>query len=671
MLIKEIVLYNFRQFSGKHTISFSTNPEKNITVVMGDNGSGKTTLAQAFQWALYGKTEFKIKELINRDVRDGMDPRDTAEVRVDLYIVQDGNDYQIRRRQKVLREQSAFKAISTSFTIAKKNLSTGEWDFLDDYGAQVFIKRMLPEELSKYFFFDGERIRNMSEEIEKGKSIEFALAVKNLVGLTAMIKAIERMKPSTTTSTVLGKIEHQIDQRGNHELRRVNNDIKKAVESKETIEERIHEIQDLPQQYNAQAAEINQSILALSSAVELKDRYEKLLKDIEKLEKKKTMDINQIFKSFSSSIGDFIAQPLTKDSLEILQSAEQLDSGIPALHIDTLKYLLERGYCLCGQSLDDKHAAAKENVEKLMDKALPKTIGQSIGQYSGDSRNRTRIGQSFISGLDAQLSNYRYDVNEITKRTNKADELYERLSDTSQAEKLKADYREACKNAEKYNNELIKLKSQLENVDKSLNTLNQQRDKLLLVDKNNQEAIKLRAYAKYVYEWIKSDFDKKEQVTRKRLEETINKIFEDIYDGGIQLKIDEKYNLKVIVTDTSAATGDELERNTAQNYAIIFAFISGIIRLAKEKNERYREFDEEIDLDAVNNYPLVMDAPLSAFDTKRIKNICDTLPDVADQVVIFIKDTDGIIAEQHMGNRIGERWLLTAKSQTESIVEKR
>ena len=114
----------------------------------------------------------------------------------------------------------------------------------------------------------------MSEEIEKGKSKEFALAVKNLVGLTAMIKAIERMKPSTTTSTVLGKIEHQIDQRGNHELRRVNNDIKKAVESKETIEERIHEIQDLPQQYNAQAAEINQSILALSSAVELKDRYE-------------------------------------------------------------------------------------------------------------------------------------------------------------------------------------------------------------------------------------------------------------------------------------------------------------------------------------------------------------------------------------------------------------
>ena len=193
----------------------------------------------------------------------------------------------------------------------------------------------------------------------------------------------------------------------------------------------------------------------------------------------------------------------------------------------------------------------------------------------------------------------------------------------------------------------------------------------MLVDKNNKEAIQLRAYAKYVYEWIKEDFDKKERTTRKKLEQTINQIFEEIYDGGITLTIDEKYNLKVTVTDTSAATGDGLERNTAQNYAIIFAFIAGIIRLAKEKNESYRENDEDADADVINNYPLVMDAPLSAFDTKRIKNICATLPNVADQIIIFIKDTDGVIAEQHMGNRIGERWLLTAKSQTESIVEKR
>lgn len=50
-------------------------------------------------------------------------------------------------------------------------------------------------------------------------------------------------------------------------------------------------------------------------------------------------------------------------------------------------------------------------------------------------------------------------------------------------------------------------------------------------------------------------------------------------------------------------------------------------------------------------YPLVMDAPLSAFDKTRIKTVCDALPKVAEQVIIFIKDTDGEIAEENMGSR--------------------
>ena len=37
-------------------------------------------------------------------------------------------------------------------------------------------------------------------------------------------------------------------------------------------------------------------------------------------------------------------------------------------------------------------------------------------------------------------------------------------------------------------------------------------------------------------------------------------------------------------------------------------------------------------------YPLVMDAPLSAFDKRRIKAVCESLPKTAEQVIIFIKD---------------------------------
>jgi len=67
-------------------------------------------------------------------------------------------------------------------------------------------------------------------------------------------------------------------------------------------------------------------------------------------------------------------------------------------------------------------------------------------------------------------------------------------------------------------------------------------------------------------------------------------------------------------------------------------------------------------------YPLVMDAPLSAFDKKRIKTVCDILPKVAEQVIIFIKDTDGEIAEINMGEKVGMRYLFNKKNEFETYL---
>ena len=95
--------------------------------------------------------------------------------------------------------------------------------------------------------------------------------------------------------------------------------------------------------------------------------------------------------------------------------------------------------------------------------------------------------------------------------------------------------------------------------------------------------------------------------------------------------------------------------------------------MAKEKSKEsfFETENEESIYEDTDGYPLVMDAPLSAFDKTRIHNICDTIPAIAQQVIIFIKDTDGEVAEEHMGNKIGSKWLLTAETKTETIIERR
>ena len=53
-------------------------------------------------------------------------------------------------------------------------------------------------------------------------------------------------------------------------------------------------------------------------------------------------------------------------------------------------------------------------------------------------------------------------------------------------------------------------------------------------------------------------------------------------------------------------------QNTAKSYSIIFAFIVGVINLAKQK-----VLEKTDDASVTDEYPLVMDAPLSSFDQKK------------------------------------------------------
>ena len=55
MKIKEIILYNYKQYYGKQKITFAGyNSGQNVTVIYGENGRGKTSLYRALMYALYG-----------------------------------------------------------------------------------------------------------------------------------------------------------------------------------------------------------------------------------------------------------------------------------------------------------------------------------------------------------------------------------------------------------------------------------------------------------------------------------------------------------------------------------------------------------------------------------------------------------------------------------------
>lgn len=670
MLIKKIDITNFRQYKVKTSVEFATDKNKNVTVLMGDNGAGKTTFAQAFMWCLYGDNDFKIKELINREVREAMGPGEKETVKVELEVETDGKLYCIIRKQDFIRTYTKVETRGCELTIRYKDDISAETKFMKEKESQQFIKRMLPKELSRFFIFDGERIRVMSDEFEAGKSKEFANAVHGLIGLNSLRKAIEHFKP-TRQGSVTGIYSNRIDEQSDDKVRNYSREIARIKQDISDIEKRCEQSKKQVEAYRERSIKSKNELLEMATQIELKGEYEQLEKKIQMEKEKKDKEVTILFNQFSNSAMYYFEMPLIKESISDLSKADKLDKGVPKLHADTINFLLNRNRCICGESLvaGDKHY---QELISLLDVVPPKSLGQALGEYISKIRKDVKIASTFKAQFQSNIEGIRKQTLEIEEDERTLTQIEDELADTSKA-KLLQDTIVQC-------DTMIKsMERQIDNDTKSIGELEAkrkyqeaQRDTLIIADKKNMESRRLLEYSKLLYEKMIDEYDAKEASARKELQETINEIFTNIYDGGIKLEVDNRYNVKVSVSDDMASE-DELERNTAQNYAIIFAFISGIIQMSKNKSEEMKEMmgivtQEKSESDG---YPLIMDAPLSAFDKRRIKSICQTIPGIAQQVIIFIKDTDGEVAEEHMSGSLGARYELVADSQMATHVEKR
>jgi DNA sulfur modification protein DndD len=140
----------------------------------------------------------------------------------------------------------------------------------------------------------------------------------------------------------------------------------------------------------------------------------------------------------------------------------------------------------------------------------------------------------------------------------------------------------------------------------------------------------------------------------------MNDIFSTINNGDFSVKINQKYQIDVIANNVN----DKVELSEGQGISVIFSFITSMIKMSREN--RLSSVDHDLSSDI---YPLVMDAPLSKFDKKHIKSVCETIPHLTEQVIIFIKDTDGDLAYEYMSEKIGKAHRIRKISETETVLE--
>ena len=664
MLLQSISLVNFRQFRNE-TISFADGSDgKNVTIILGENGTGKTTFAQAFFWCMYGETEFSDKIILNRMIATNMRPGQDEKVCVTLKLKHGEVDYTLIREQVYHKDLTGkIKGDNTIFDIAIKG-KDGNTTYLKKSLCESEVKGILPKELSRYFFFDGERIERMSKDISQDKrATDFAEAVKGLLGLNGMFSAIQHFNPRSKTG-VIGSYDNSYDAHSNAKIQEYTRTIQECKDKIAAIDARIAELEGQVEAARGRKTEKTEELKQYAEGEELQRQKEALLRKMENAKKSKANVIKTICADFNADMSSFFSAWLVQRALQMLADKDFTGKDIPFMHAKTIEYLLRQKVCICGTHLD-QGSVPYDRVKSLIDFLPPQSISTTISDFKKESKRRVdHLDRSLFSHVKENMAVISQQDEDITELTDDLHTVESKLTGGDVRDKVKAISAEIqiCdKTIKQCSDERDRRLSEKGGYEREMERADSERRRLTLLDDKNKMIEIYKTYAERIYQELLQSYTTSEAQIRERLQNTINEIFKQIYEGGLSLTIDEKYHISVYANDFEG----DVETSTAQSISVIFAFITAIIKMARDNRNAT---DADAQLLSSEPYPLVMDAPLSAFDKRRIKTVCTALPETAEQVIIFIKDTDGELAEEYMGNKIGSRHKFEKQNEFETVL---
>lgn len=192
MIIKNLIVNNFRVFRGVHEIDLAPRTGNNkdstspIILFGGLNGAGKTSILSAVRVALYGRIAFgrglstpEYQKELDALIHNGVGVSDNKSS-IELVFNHSHNGFE--SEYKVTRAWERNKR--DKLTLEQNNVELTQLSYDQ---CQSFLTELIPTGIADLFFFDGEKIAELAED-ESGQVLQ--TAVRRLLG----IDVVERLR---------------------------------------------------------------------------------------------------------------------------------------------------------------------------------------------------------------------------------------------------------------------------------------------------------------------------------------------------------------------------------------------------------------------------------------------------------------------------------------------
>jgi len=628
--LKSITLTNFRQFKGVQTFDLTSDAVKPVTLLFGANGSGKTTLLNAFTWALYGSMSDDVEEQ-NRIVTDSVwrsiPTGESVDVSVEVTFDHEGQGYRLLRHGRIRKESDVQGPIAPNVQLW---ITRPDGSSEVSHAPQETIYSILPRGVSRFFFFNGERIENL---VKKGAYAEVQKDIKVLLDLEQVERAIAHLPKvdrkltaelkkygGDTARKIQDAIDALTDQqtKARDELSVIDGDLAILIEERDRTTDLLRqhaEAAPIQAQRDAVTSELEEARSALASA----------------LDERALLIATRGFLAFTGELGD-----------KTLAMAENLyeKGALPApLKREFVDQLLEQGACICGTPLTE-HSSPWNHVREWRQRAGLQAVETAWQQLSGQippmSGARDELRDS-LAQLVKRIDTERDRVSRLEARKSELDGKLKdsRMEDVQALETKRMDLenRISFKNQRKG-----AIEAELRNIAKEIEQKNRDRSKAEVTDELASKARTRSDLVESVKRALEEILKLREEDMRRRLDAELKKIFESITHQNHIPTLSSGFEL----TLHKEVDGVQLPvpKSTGENQILSLSFVAAVSKLAREiRKERRAEGDSPEDS---GTYPIVMDAAFGSLDEDYQEAVSRALAKMAPQLVVLVSKSQGL-----------------------------
>lgn len=633
MKIRSVTLCNFKNFRGKHKIDTTPNAndkQNNIILIGGPNGSGKTTIVDSIRLCILGRRfddSFSSKEnyhnylLLAKNKSSVKDNANLFFVQTEIEIDDAYPAYSITLKREW--EINDGKVDKENFTIYRDSLPLEiiPRDYWEDY-----IISLIPPYVSDYFFFDGERVK----ELASGNKAEEILkeSIRDLIGL----KLYETL--DTDLDSLIGKI-------------------KRRNISRSELQEKIKEKENETSIINKEIARIENDVDAKSHKV---SELYNLRKDVENDLRRKAGAFARERKKNENTL------------LRLRKELDQFNNKIRQICDEILPFVIASDVC---RNLSSQIKKERRLKELTASNHILKEANQKFMKKVELSKKLTNLPKNQLSTIKTEIHNIFSEMFEEINNESQEITIHDLTSAemdfiedflNKTEEYVKTEFNEALRLREKNFLQAKKLKDKLKQVPDEdfvkefVEELASIRTNIKLIEKDIN-------ILKNESELLKEKRTKIEGIIRD-LEEKILCIEEDTKKIDVSMKI--KDSIKEFIDVIISSKIEELEKTITSMYRKL-TNKDDMVKEIKIDHKTFTttliDFDDRIvdkenisagekeiyalsvlwGLSKISNrkLPLIIDSPLAKLDKSHVENITKNFfPNAGDQVIILSHDRE-------------------------------